>query len=97
MTLPIVMTTCSDEEFTCEDGSCVGMSDRCNKIIDCPQDSSDEDNCYMINFDRTYKKEFAPATIDTDKNIIKTTTTVSVDLLTILKIDEVLTSKYHKN
>ena len=70
ITVSIVMTTCTDDEFTCENGFCVSMADRCNKIIDCPKDSSDEDNCHMINFDRTYKKEFAPARIDDNKNII---------------------------
>ena len=89
ITVSIVMTTCTDDEFTCENGFCVSMADRCNKIIDCPKDSSDEDNCHMINLDRTYKKEFAPARIDENKNIIKTTIVVSVDLVTILKIDEV--------
>ena len=78
-----------DEEFTCEDGFCIDMVDRCNKIIDCPKDSSDEDNCNMINFDRTYKKEFAPVSIDKNKNIMKTKIIVSVDLLKILKIEEV--------
>ena len=62
---------------------------RCNKIIDCPGDSSDEDNCNMINFDKTYKKGFAPVTVDPDKNIIKTKIDVSVNLLNILKIDDV--------
>ena len=89
ITLPVVMTTCTDEQFTCQDGFCVSMADRCNKIIDCPRDSSDEDNCQMINFDRTYKKEFAPATIDENKNMLKTNITVSVDLLKILQINEV--------
>ena len=65
------------------------MHDRCNKIIDCPMDSSDEDNCQMINFDRTYKTEFAPVKVDGNKNIIKTQIVVTVNLLTILKVDEV--------
>ena len=43
----------------------------------------------MINFDKTYKKGFAPVTLDEDKNIVKTKIEVSVNLLTILKIDEV--------
>ena len=43
----------------------------------------------MINFDKTYQKGFAPVTVDPDKNIIKTKIEVSVNLLKILKIDDV--------
>ena len=89
ITVSVLLTTCTDDEFTCEDGFCINMMERCNKIINCPMDSSDEDSCFMINFDRTYKKEFAPATTDELKNIIRTKVIVSIDLLTILKIDEV--------
>ena len=50
-----VLTTCTDDEFTCKDGFCINMSERCDKIIDCPNDSSDEETCGMIVFDSTYK------------------------------------------
>ena len=65
------------------------MRERCDKIIDCPNDSSDEENCGMIVFDTTYKKGFAPIQKTEDKNLIKTKISVSVELLNILRIDEV--------
>ena len=65
------------------------MSKRCNKIIDCLNDSSDEDNCEMIEFDQTYKQEFAPIRTDTNEKIMKVKITVSVNLLRILKVAEV--------
>ena len=89
MTISIVLTACQEEEFTCRDGLCINMVERCDKIIDCPNDSSDEENCGMINFDQTYKKEFSPVTKYEDKTIKKTDIRISVDLLTILKIKEV--------
>ena len=85
----IVLTSCRDEEFTCQDGLCISMVKRCNKIIDCPNDSTDEENCYMVNYDSTYKKEFAPVTMVENENIEKTTVNVTVELLTILTIDEI--------
>ena len=36
------------------------MALRCNQIIDCPNDSSDEEECAMVQFPDTYKTEFAP-------------------------------------
>ena len=85
----IVLTSCTDAEFTCQDGFCINMTKRCNKIIDCPNDSSDEENCFMVNYDQTYKKEFAPVTMDENENIEKTKINVTVDLLTILDIGEI--------
>ena len=65
------------------------MSKRCNKIIDCLNDSSDEDNCEMIEFDQTYKHEFAPIRTGTNEKIMKVKITVTVDLVRILKVAEV--------
>ena len=37
-TTVLKMTGCSTEEFTCDDGSCVPMADRCNKKRECDND-----------------------------------------------------------
>ena len=52
-------------------------------------DSSDEEICFMVNYEQTYKKEFAPVIMDEKENIEKTKINVTVDLFTILKIDEI--------
>ena len=88
-TSKILMTTCPEEDFTCGDGLCVSMAKRCDKIIDCINDSADEEDCNMVQFDQTYKKEFAPVKVDDNGNIVKTVVNVDVDLLTILKVSEV--------
>ena len=85
----ILITTCPEEDFTCGDGLCVSMAKRCDKIIDCINDSADEEDCNMVQFDQTYKKEFAPVKVDESGEIVKTVVNVSVDLLTILKVSEV--------
>ena len=43
----------------------------------------------MIVFDSTHKKEFAPVQKTQDKNLIKTKISISVEMLNILRIDEV--------
>lgn len=43
-TTVLKLTGCSKEEFTCDDGSCVSMTDRCNGKRDC-LDETDEAEC----------------------------------------------------
>ena len=38
---------CTFEEFTCDDGSCVNITKRCNGVYDC-NDGTDEGNCNLI-------------------------------------------------
>ena len=86
----ILLTSCPVEDFTCGDGLCISMEKRCDKIIDCINDSADEEDCNMVQFDQTYKKEFAPVKVDDEGGkIVKTEVNVSVDLLSILKVNEV--------
>lgn len=88
-TKQILLTTCPEEEFTCGDGHCISMEKRCDKIIDCVTDSADEENCNIVQFDPTYKREFAPVQVEDNGKIVKTSVNVSLDLLNILKISEV--------
>ena len=34
----VSLSSCSEEQFSCDDGSCVAMDRRCDKIINCPND-----------------------------------------------------------
>ena len=43
------LTGCRDGEFTCSDGQCISMQQRCDQIIHC-RDESDEDSCKLIVF-----------------------------------------------
>jgi hypothetical protein len=86
--LTLLFTSCSDSEFTCTDGLCVPMEARCNQIIDCPHDSSDEEECIMVKFGSTYKTEFAPVEVAADGSILRTKVNVTVALQEVLKIGE---------
>ena len=52
------------------------MEERCDQIIDC-KDESDEDNCKLLVFKKSHKKKVPPITIDTED---KTITPVMVNV-----------------
>ena len=43
-TIEMKLTGCEEGEFTCDDGQCVKMTERCNQLQDC-RDRSDETSC----------------------------------------------------
>ena len=65
--MSLMLTACNEEQFTCDDGTCINMIGRCNRKADCKvtnasgkisryllcicQDISDEKNCKLISFD----------------------------------------------
>ena len=64
------------------------MEERCDQIIDC-KDESDEDNCKLLVFKKSYKKKVPPITIDTeDKAISPVIVNVSTSLMNVLDISE---------
>ena len=87
-TVTITITHCNDEEFTCNDGNCVPMELRCNRISDCP-DMSDERNCMLLIIAKGYIADYEPVTVDDNYNIVKVPVDVSVDVLKILLISEI--------
>ena len=58
-TTRLVMTGCYDDEFTGNDGSCVGMSVRCDGNMDC-NDATDEDECKALVTSLGYNKLLVP-------------------------------------
>ena len=87
--LMLKMTTCKTGQFTCNDGQCIEMEQRCDQTSNC-KDESDEDNCRTIIMKDNYNKKIAPFTYDTvrHKNI-PVTINVSMSIIDILKIEEV--------
>ena len=53
------LTLCSETEFTCRDGGCVNMDQRCDQIPNC-KDSSDEKGCQTLILDDGYRKDIPP-------------------------------------
>ena len=67
-----------DGEFTCYDGLCIPMEDRCDQMFDC-RDNSDEMGCQMLHLTTSYKKTIPPK--DASVN-------VSIDVLKMVSIEE---------
>ena len=83
------LTGCKVGEFTCSDGQCIKMDERCDQIIHC-KDNSDEKNCNLLVFkeEDSYNKKVSPFTLDTEKNIIPVEVNVSTTLMNVLDISE---------
>ena len=73
---------CNDEHFTCNDGTCILMEQRCDRLFDC-KDKSDEDNCEIVQMHKeSYIKEVPPFKHGQSVDIH-----VSILLLTINRIE----------
>ena len=83
------LTGCKVGEFTCSDGQCIKMDERCDQIIHC-KDNSDEKNCVLLLFkeEESYNKKVAPFTINKDKTKDPVKVNVSTSLMNVLAISE---------
>ena len=78
----------TDGEFTCDDGQCVTMEQRCDQVPDC-RDKSDERGCKMLVTEEGYNKGVPPFTVNsTDRSIVPVKLNISIDLLKIVDIEE---------
>ena len=73
------LSTCSDEQFTCNDGLCVDLDLRCDGEPHC-KDKSDELGCELIIKDKSYQKFLTPPPVGKDE---KLTIKMEVDLISI--------------
>ncbi|XP_063600331.1 uncharacterized protein LOC134776511 [Penaeus indicus] len=55
----ILITSCKDGQFSCNDGSCIDIQHRCNLEIDC-RDESDEMDCDFLTLDHSYNSDNPP-------------------------------------
>ena len=76
------MSGCAGGNFTCNDGQCVSMSQRCNQLPEC-SDESDERNCQTLVLKEGYNKEVPPINSSDPVDV-----SVFIDLMKIGAIDE---------
>ena len=53
------LTGCRKDEFTCNDGECITMEQRCDRLVHC-RDSSDEQDCKILVLEENYNKRVPP-------------------------------------
>ena len=78
------MSGCQKGKFTCNDGQCVRMDERCNQLPDC-RDMSDEQDCRIFFLKEGYNKRVPPISATEDSR--RELTPVNVDVsLTLFKV-----------
>ena len=75
------LTACGEENFNCQDGTCVPLGARCDKNNDCP-DASDEKNCTLLITNPSYDPHVAPTTPGEN---VKNPIEINITILKILK------------
>lgn len=63
----LTFSDCHPDKFTCSDGSCIGLDQKCDSVIDC-EDGTDETECQFLVADNNYAKEQLPFT-DTNQPV----------------------------
>ena len=84
------LSGCSKGEFTCNDGQCVTMEQRCDQLPDC-RDKSDERGCQLLVIEEGYNKNVPPITSvsETDRTVLAVSVDISISLLKIVSMEEV--------
>ena len=78
------------KEFTCDDGQCVTIGQRCDQLPDC-RDESDESGCQLLVIGEGYKKDVAPisSVCEPDCTLVPVKVHISISLLKIVSMEEV--------
>ena len=74
---------CEEDQFTCNDGTCIALEKRCNDIFECIDDSDEKDCETLVINESSYRKRLPPISLAG-----KTPITVSVIVDSVTKIDE---------
>ena len=76
--------------MTHPNGQCVMMEERCNQVVNC-RDQSDENNCQLLDLKKSYNKKVAPITATRANNftVVPAAVNVSIILMKIVSMEEV--------
>ena len=85
--MSVKLSTCVDGQFTCGDGECINIDQRCDRAKHC-KDWSDEIDCNLVMIPQGYLKEFVPSKLDDNGNIVKVYTVISVLIEDVINIFE---------
>lgn len=84
------------DEFTCDSGNCIAIDKRCNQVLDC-DDESDENECKLVEIPATYRKVQPPVQLNTSMplKIFAFIEIVSIDVIDTLNMHIGLTLNLH--
>lgn len=54
----LLLSVCTENQFTCDDGTCVPLAQRCDLKYDC-RDHADEAHCLLVRLPPDYKVSMA--------------------------------------
>ena len=89
-TLVMKLTGCYETQFTCDDGQCIKMEERCNQLPDC-EDKSDEYDCKILALEKGYNQRVPPVStiISGEKRTLEAVdVNVSLTLFKVVAIAE---------
>ena len=89
-TIEMKLTGCKNTQFTCDDGQCVKMEERCNQIPNC-EDESDERDCKILVLKKGYNKRVPPVGAITNGKVTalkQVEVNVSLTLFKVVAIEE---------
>ena len=91
--MQLKLSACKNDEFTCNNGQCVLMEERCDQMSNC-LDGSDEDGCKLLILMKGYNKNIPPLSFVNlvNKTIVPVAVNVSLRLLKVVSIAEVKNS-----
>ncbi|XP_068226093.1 uncharacterized protein [Palaemon carinicauda] len=81
----LLLTPCMDNQYTCDDGTCIALHYRCDLKYDC-RDQSDELECDLISFPADYHKHLPPRVPKDDHSNVPVVIKVlikSIDIFTV--------------
>ena len=96
-TRTLKLTGCKDQgEFTCDNGQCIEMEERCDQVPDC-RDKSDEVGCQLIDLEINYNKNLPPIgrlvegkwITREGGSVIPANVSISITLMKIVEIEEI--------
>ena len=90
----IFVSACNQDQFTCDDGSCISILERCNNFQDC-QDISDEKNCMLVfkDSEKYLKDKTPPVENVTEKLPVQLSINVN-EIISISEVEQVINIQF---
>ena len=78
-TVELKMSGCQESNFTCNNGQCVSMHQRCDQLPNC-RDKSDEESCNILVLEKSYNKNVPPIMLKSETVRVS----ISLDILKLV-------------